>query len=448
MDDGTNPLALTPMESTHAHPRFTPALACLLALCLGGSAAAQDAAAPSAEASPSEAESPSPAAASAEQASLPPPTGDTRPSQPLLETLDRDEMAEPPPEAASEFEPKFTVGVGLRTGLAYGLSGPGEKQLSLNDGLVDQVHARPFLSGSLHPMASYFFQLEIGTPGGLGVSILDAIAQLKFLDELQLWVGQHIPANDRNNMNGPFFGNTWNFAIAVEEYPFDAGARDRGATLWGLIAGGVLKYHLSVVDLQPGRKISKSRVAGRLTLHLLEPEAMYYNSGTYFGAQDILALGAVVQAQKGEEGTDSDLVGFSFDLMFEKNLGAAGTLTAEAGYWNYKGTGDRYVVNQGTADAGMGVAGPYPGTAFMGVLSWLTPDKVGIGQLQPNARIQYADFRTEKRTVIDVGLAYVVDGFNHKYHLNYRHAEIEPVGADETTSEDLIQLGVQYLMSN
>ncbi len=387
------------------------------------------------------------------------------------ETMATDEPEEPAPPmdegappveseaetpAEEEFSPKFTIGAGLRTGLAYGLSGPTEKQLSLNDGLVDQVHIRPFMAGSLTPNIGYFVQFEIGTPGGLGnFAILDGMGQIKFVDELQLWVGQHIPANDRNNMNGPFFGNTWNFGIAVEEYPFDVGARDRGATLWGLIADGMLKYHLSVVDLQPGGELKNARVAGRLTLHLLEPENFYYNSGTYFGGQDILAFGAVVQSQKGVDEDlagnpvdDNDLLGFSLDAMFEKNLGDAGTFTVEGGYWNYEETGPNYVVNQGTIDEGRGVAGPYPGTAYMGILSWLTPNKIGIGQIQPNFRFQYAEWEPETRTVVDVGLAYVVDGFNHKYHLNYRHQSSEPAGGGEEVTADIIQVGLQYQMSN
>lgn len=356
---------------------------------------------------------------------------------------------------AEEFEQKFVVGAGLRTGLAYGLSGPTEGQLSLDDGLVDQVHIRPFMSGSLTPQIGYFVQFEIGTPNGLGnFAILDGVGQIKFMDELQLWVGQHIPANDRNNMNGPFFGNTWNFAIAVEEYPFDVGARDRGATLWGLIADGVLKYHLSVVDLQPGQELENARVAGRLTLHLLEPENFYYNSGTYFGGQDILALGAVVQSQKGHDAGEevdategADLLGFSLDAMFEKNAGGAGTFTVEGGYWNYEETETGYVVNQGTVDEGLGVAGPYPGSAYMAVFSWLTPEKIGIGQIQPNVRFQYADWEPQRRQVFDLGLAYVVDGFNHKYHLNYRHINTEDADGTEV-SADIIQVGLQYLMSN
>jgi len=339
------------------------------------------------------------------------------------------------------------VGVGLRTGLNMIMTGDNAGQLSLNDGLVDQVHIRPYLGGSLTPHVSYWTQFEVGTANGLGhFAVLDAIAQIKFIDEVQLWVGQHIPANDRNNMNGPFFGNGWNFAIAVEEYPFDVGARDRGATLWGLIAGGHVKYHASIVDLQPGRDIGKARGAGRITVHFWEPENFYYNSGTYFGKQDVLTVGAVVQGQKGvDDDLDDDLFGFSFDGMMEKNFGKGGTLTLEAGYWNYRKTGAEYVVNQGTVDSGMGVAGPYPGEAVLGMVSWLTPEKIGPGQIQPNFRMQYAAWAPQDRLVFDAGVAYIIDGFNHKYHLNYRHSEFTPTGADKI-KEDSIQVGFQYLM--
>lgn len=358
---------------------------------------------------------------------------------------------EPPPEADKPFEPSFTIGAGLRTGLDLAFGGP-EPTLRLNDGLVDQINIRPFIGGSFTPVVSYWLQFEIGTANGLGnFAILDAIGQFKFADEFQLWVGQHIPAGDRNNMNGPFFGNTWNFAIAAGGYPFDAGARDRGFTFWGLIAGGHLKYHLSMVDLQgnlggPNRSIGQSRFAGRLTVHILEPENFYYNSGTYWGKQDILTFGASFQGQSGlsTPGTDDDLIGFTFDGMFEKNFGAGGTLTAEAGYFNYDNTGAGYIVNQNTVDTGLGVGVNGVGEGFLGTLSWLTPGKIGPGQIQPNARYQYGDYSGTQTHVIDAGLAYVIDGFNHKYHLNYRHVESGPTGGG-TAGSDSIQLGVQFI---
>lgn len=384
----------------------------------------------------------------------PPVSFETPPPNPTVEEKIEAKEEPPMPEepASKPFEPKFTFGVAMRTGLKMTMSGDNSGQLALNDGLVDQAHIRPYMGGSLNEHVGFWTQFEIGTPNGLGsFAILDAIAQIKFIDEIQLWVGQHIPANDRNNMNGPFFGNGWNFAIGVQGYPMDTGARDRGATLWGLIAGGHIKYHASIVDLQPGRDIGKARGAGRVTVHLLEPENFYYNSGTYFGSQDVLAFGAVVQGQKGDDGADNDFFGYSFDGFFEKNLKAAGTLTLEGGYWNFRKTGINYAPNQGTLDGpngggiAYGVSGPYPGESFLASISWLTPNKIGAGFIQPNFRTQYFNGVASDTLIFDAGIAYVVDGFNHKYHLNYRHAENNP-DAGPVAKEDSIQVGFQYMM--
>lgn len=386
-----------------------------------------------------------------------PPAGEV-PVEPAAAPVEPELPPGPVEEVPAEEEeegPSMSIGVGFRSGLGVGLSGPTEGELSLNDGLVDQLNIRPSIGGKLNEHIGFFTQFEIGTPRGLGsFAVLDAIAQIRVVDEFQIWIGQHIPANDRNNNNGPFFGNGWNFAIDTGGYPFDVGARDRGATIWGLIAGGRLKYQASIVDLQPGAKISEARYAGRLTLHLLEPEAFYYNSGTYFGTKDVLAIGAVAQGQQGPEGTpNTDFAAFSFDAFFEKNTGGSGTFTLEAGYWNFESTETAYVQNQGTNDGAIGGlgalgvnGGPYGGSAYMGVVSWLTPDKVGPGYIQPNFRIQYLDAPATQNTTIDVGVAYVVDGFNHKYHLNYRHKNTDPVSGGGL-SEDIVQLGVQYMLS-
>lgn len=393
--------------------------------------------------------SPEPIQASPDS-TTPPPESTAPPEEPVT----AESAVEPPAEAPGPFTfaPTFTVGVGARSGLDLNL---GTGTLSLSDGLVDQLQVRPFMSGSLTPNVGFFVQFEIGSGSGAAGSqsflpafqILDAVAQLKVVNEFQVWVGQHIPANDRNNMNGPFFGNTWNFATVAGSYPFDVGARDRGITAWGLIAGGHVKYHISAVDLQPGRDIAQARLAGRLTLHFLEPENFYYNSGTYWGKQDILTVGGVFHTQKGSDAVlDDDLMGFSFDGMFEKTLGKAGTFTAEAGYFNFDSTGANYVGNQYSADSGTGVSGPYPGEGMLALVSWLTPDSVGPGKIQPNARVQYGDYAGTKTTMVDIGLAYVIDGYNHKYHLNYRHGDTtDPMGVN--TKLDSIQVGFQYMMA-
>jgi hypothetical protein len=367
------------------------------------------------------------------------------------------EPAKEPPKPST---PTLKIGMGVRSGLSLSVNNPQDNvQLTLDDGLVDQVTVRPYFSAQLTDRIGVVANFDIETAG---FNLLDAIIQLKIADEFQIWAGQHIPAQDRTNFSGPFFHNSWNFAIAVHSYPFDFGARDRGFTFWGLIAGGILKYHLSMVDLQPGREIGDARFGGRVTLNLLDPENYYYSSGTYYGAQDTFALGAAFQYQNGITGAqggvdndgdgqiDSDFFGFSFDALFEKRLGDAGTITFEAGYWNFESTGKDYVINQGTRNSGsgfVGTGGTYmngnfivDGQSLLGGLSWLTPGKIGIGHLQPNFRLQWANEDAGDLTVIDVGLAYVVDGFNNRWHFNYRHIQPRANNADPT---DMIQLGAQ-----
>lgn len=370
-------------------------------------------------------------------------------------------------QGEEEAKPKLNVGIGIRAGLTLDLDDEtvGGPSLTLDDGLVDQFLIRPYFSGQLSEHFGFTANFEAGAPGNLGIEVLDAIAQIKIVDELQVWFGQHIPAMDRNNMNGPFYHNLWNFPITAQTPPFDRAARDRGVTLWGLVAGGAFKYHLSMVDLQPpaagqtdangntltAAGIENARFAARATIHLWEPENFYYTSGTYYGTKDVFAIGVVAQYQQGVDvvdgdgvpvDTDNDYTSFSADLLIEKNLGEGGTFTLEGGYWNLEDVGEGYIVNAGTSDQGVGVFGPAPGSSYMAALSWLSPTKLGAGQLQPGARLQIGDYGEEQSVTLDVSMGYIVDGFNNRWYLNYRHQE--PVG--DTPADDWVQFGAQYQM--
>jgi hypothetical protein len=385
--------------------------------------------------------------ATAAAAELPPP-------EPLVEEL---------PEATTEEGGfKLNVGVAIRSGLALTFDDPQADApvLALNDGIpnatnqANQVNIRPLFGGQLTDRVGFTFNLEANQSS---IAVLDAIIQLKIADEFQIWAGQHIPAMERNNFNGPFYNNGWNLPIQVQTLPFDIAGRDRGITFWGLVAGGIVKYHASVVDLVQATRIvdtddptdgfegaglANARFAGRLTINLLDPENYYYTSGTYYGKQDTLALGAVYHYQKGVDrldGTDADndLSAVAADLLYEQNFNDAGTFTVNAGFWSYGGTGRNYSPNLGTTNA-PGVAGPgYGDQSYLFAVSWLTPGKVCFGQLQPNVQVQIGDYGTPI-TVIDAGLSYVIDGFNHRWHLNYRH-----VDTDNSDDLDMLQIGAQ-----
>lgn len=371
---------------------------------------------------------------------------------------------EPPAEEPAKTDgPTLKVGVALRSGVALTFDDPAADGpvLALNDGIpnglnqANQLNVRPLFSGQLTENVGFTFNMETNQAS---VSVLDAIVQLKVVDEFQIWFGQHIPAMERNNFNGPFYNNGWNLPIQVQTLPFDIAGRDRGVTFWGLVAGGIVKYHASVVDLiQPsatvsptdpdvgtvGAKLANARYAGRVTFNLLDPENYYYTSGTYYGSQDTLAIGAVYQYQKGVDNldgsdADNDLSAFAADLLYEQNFKDSGTITFNAGYWNYGGTGANYIPNQGTTNL-PGVAGPgYDDSSYLFAASWLTPQKVGFGQIQPNVTVQIGDYE-ETMTVIDAGIGYIIDGFNHRWHLNYRHLD---AGGDSDPL-DMLQIGAQ-----
>lgn len=355
-----------------------------------------------------------------------------------------------------ELKPKLNVGMGIRAGTAliFDDASAGGPALRLDDGVGQLYNIRPYFSGQLTDAIGFTGNFET-TQSGLAV--LDAIVQVKVADEFQVWFGQHIPAMERNNTNGPFYNNGWNLPIVVQTLPFDIAGRDRGVTAWGLVAGGLLKYHLSVVDLAApvataaapgvtatqGAGIGSARYAARVTVNLLDPENYYYTSGTYYGEQDTLAIGAVIHGQKGVDGPggadlDNDLLAFTADVLFEKNLGKGGTITFEGGYWNFEATGAAYVPNQGTADLGVGAVGPLGATSYLASVSWLTPEKIGYGKLQPLAKLQVGDYAATA-VALDLGLGYIIDGFNHRWFLNFRHQD----NGGGASSIDMLQIGAQ-----
>ncbi|HEY6877762.1 MAG TPA: hypothetical protein VI299_07065, partial [Polyangiales bacterium] len=259
-------------------------------------------------------------------------------AQPAIAEPKPVEVPPPPPAAVKKIEeeakeepsllkPVLKIGLGVRTGLDLNVNGGDKAQLSLYDGVVDQMMIRPYFSAQLTKHVGVVANFQLGSPKVLGAAVLDAIVQVKIVDEFQIWGGQHIPAMDRLNFQGPFFNNGWNFeAPNTQQLPWDNGARDRGFTFWGLVAGGFLKYHLSMTDLQPGRNIENAAFSARVNFNFLDPENYYYTSGTYYGAQDTLSIGGVIRGQKGTKRddtgalTDNGYLAGVVDMLAEKRF--------------------------------------------------------------------------------------------------------------------------------
>jgi hypothetical protein len=168
-------------------------------------------------------------------------------------------------------------------------------------------------------------------------------------------------------------------------------------------------------------------------------EPGFYGSSTYYGGQDILALGAAFQYQKdyecaagtwncgGVAGKDN-LVEFNADLLAEKKLDA-GTPGIEAAY--YHESGDTRSFND-----------------FFYVMPTFTTGEIlpAKGKLNALFRFQMAKVGEgdAKATVtaFEPSVAYLFKDYFAKLQLSYTYTAKKPEGADAAKAQ-YIQLGFQ-----
>jgi hypothetical protein len=336
-------------------------------------AQAQDAPAAPAPAAPPAAEAPPPA---------PPPPPAPAPA-PAPEPAPV--AAEPPPlpapapvpEAAAAAAPaaenpfKVTVGAGLRAGVR--IQNPNTRDddgnlTKLNDQYIDELNAELRLSGKVTDIIGWTANLTVdgrtraqanGGPIAFQAQALDLIGQLDFMDEFHVWLGRMLTPTDRSNFSGAWFMAPWNYSGALDAYYGPRGTeevgREVGATVWGDIGKGKLKYYAMLGDLDSnvgpsgGFAGQSPLLALRAQYAVIGAEPGFYGSSTYYGGQDIVAIGAAFQYQKdyalsgGVDAMDQPLpnvednhVGFNADVLAEVKTGA-GTPGIEAAYYHQSG---------------------------------------------------------------------------------------------------------------
>jgi hypothetical protein len=259
--------------------------------------------------------------------------------------------------------------------------------------------------------------------------------------------------SDRSNFSGAWFMAPWTYPGV---YPTATGAtyigprgteeagRDSGFVAWGDIMKGKFKYYLGIMDLDgnPGDaspSVQKPLYSARLGYAFLGSEPGFYGSSTYYGSQDIVAVGAAVQYQKDFSiagGPPDDIVEFNADLLAEFNLPGTGTLGFEAAYYHFE-------TDVLPAD-----------DAFFVLASYLTPENVGIGKIGPVFRYQMAKNSDADITMsqIEGGIAYVMKDYFAKLQLTFTHADTSdiPTVLDEDGAvaggglkSNFVQLGFQ-----
>jgi len=323
-----------------------------------------------------------------------------------------------------------------------------------------------------------------GTGGAnSAIGILDVIGQFEFNRYVNLWVGRTLVPTTRGELNGPYYHQTHE-GFKTPFYPSDhslsfacnqfgscagiasgqTGAFATGAGLYGRDDGivffgdldvpqpwsstpGTLQYSTMVStglrsNALAGPNQSDSMMwSGRLTYNFLNPEKNpgYYTSGGYYGgAGDILAIAIGLSHQKDGAGTfvhSSDFTGLTTDLLFEKVLdNNMGVFTFNAEYKYFWADYDKIGSLGKTGAAGLGgvnaFASPdcacwFRGQAWQMYGLYLIPHKVGIGRFQPYGRfVSVQPESSSKRTEIEGGVNYIIDGYNARISAFYQHGDL------------------------
>ena len=325
----------------------------------------------------------------------------------------------PPLDAKpAPLEKSLSYGVGLRVG------GGETTQTGANTVGVSSLDVRPYISGKIHPMVKFSANLDLNNTDASRIHVLDAVAQFEPDQLFNVWFGRFLPPSDRANLSGPYYQNAWLYPDAVNGYPSIYAGRDDGFALWGQTSGGQFKYQGGFFTTDANTPAKQGIYAARLTYNFLDPEPGYYNSSTYYGSKQILAVGGAVQYQHNGITTATgkqDLLGFNFDALFERPLLGGDALSLEGAYYDFE---------QGNQ-----------GQSFFVLAGYMIGQKLGIGKVQPMVRYQQL-MPTGGGTsthVLDGGLNYILDGHNARLAFVVQHRDL-PAVASTTT----FQLGVQF----
>tara|TARA_R110002073_G_scaffold14482_13_gene59111 strand:- start:11208 stop:12365 length:1158 start_codon:yes stop_codon:yes gene_type:complete len=338
-----------------------------------------------------------------------------------------------------------SIGAGLRTSATWVEDGAPSGE---DDGFdFDVENIRLYLSGQIHEYIKFTFNTdEIFGDGP--VDTLDVIVQFELSDEFNVWVGRMLTPADRIEMNGPFYAMTWN-QYTQPLYPSDQGGdagsygRDDGVTVWGKF--GKFQYAVGAFDGLQGKGNQEDNLlfAARFAYNFLNMEANpgYYTSSTYFGGLgDILTLGVSFQSQDGGSGSaveSGDFSGYTVDLFSETVFGGGGVLNLEAEYKDF--------------DADFTVASPaeddcfclFKGSSYFFTAGYLFPADVGPGKFQPYARyVENDPDDAESTDLTEVGVNYVIDGFNALLNVNYGTGDAN-ISGYPGPDVDRISFGVQ-----
>lgn len=350
-----------------------------------------------------------------------------------------------------------SVGAGMRSAFTSVQDGAPNGNDYSKDFNVQSV--RLYINGQAHEKVKFTFNTEcescvfgqdandpVGASGDL--EILDVIAQFELSDAFNVWMGRMLVPANRIEMNGPYYGLSWN-QFTVPLLPSDqlgrAGllGRDDGVTAWGKL--GKFQYAVGIFDGVGGGPNQEDNLmfAGRFAYNFLEMEQNpgYYTSSTYFGELgDIFTLAVSFNTQQDGAGTAAspgDFKSVTFDALFEKVLGNDGVITLEGEYKIF----DTDISTAAAADPSCFCL--FDGDAYFATAAYLLPTELWQGRLQPY--IRYTSNNPDNASdsdLTELGLNYIIRGHNLKLNLNYTDGDANLTGLPGSDVK-AFSLGVQ-----
>ena len=334
----------------------------------------------------------------------------------------------------------FKIGLGLRTSYGVDVTEPG----------VSLDNMRLYTLAKVTKDITVEFNTELSNGNSTNsldadqtIRVLDAIAQFSLPGDFTMWAGRFLPPSDRFNLDGPYFLNAYNFPV-VQAYPALENGRDNGFAIMKEYGGGKFKWSYGLFEGRTSDTNSDSNPDGgdnslhtfRATYNFWDPEPGYYTTSSYYGAKDVLAVAFVYHREDNGAGTATtagDFTGWNVDALMEKKLSNGGVVNLEGAYFNYD-TDDK-------TDASL-----TQGEAYLVLASYLLPDPVGVGKLQPYVRYQHfardginRSAARGNRSVTEGGVNYIISGANAKICAFYSG---DKVGNASTTQS--FQIGMQF----
>lgn len=345
----------------------------------------------------------------------------------------------------------ITIGAGLRTQATFAEDAAPDGGSSFD---FDVANIRLYTSGQINDKIKFTFNTD-RIDGE--IDVIDAIAQFEFSEYFNVWAGQMLTPADRIEMNGPFYGLTWNqytqpLYASDQDNPNDdvpgaAGTfgRDTGVTVWGAV--DKFQYAIGIFDgVEGGPNTSDSPlIAGRFAYNFLNKEDNpgYYTSSTYHGGLgNIFTLGVSFQAQSDGVGSaeqSGDFTGFTVDLLSETVLSNNDVLTFEAEYKNFDSdfTGTPSASPIGGCNFCL-----FDGDSAFATAAYLFKGD-GYGDFQPYVRfVSNNPSEGESSDLTEIGLNYVIKGHNARLNINFGSGDAN-ISGYQGADNDVLSIGFQ-----